>query len=226
MLYYTRGVVSVKEKLQILKDKQDDIFDRTAQILSALAAPVRINLIHFLSQAPLTVDVLAHKIDQSVANTSMHLRKLLNENIVSVETVGQKRLYSLHEAMQEFWEHSQDFIQKIDPSLKLTGSEVYEEMNWKKEVSLEKDKNLIFLDVRPLDEASSDALNLEKRNNYLHIPVSELKDKLNLIPKNKKIIVVCRGRMCALSAYAVNYLRKHNFKAFRLDKSWFALKNK
>lgn len=215
----------MKEKLQILKDKQDDIFDRTAQIFSALAAPVRIRLIHFLSQAPLTVDVLAQKIDQSVANTSMHLRKLLNENIVSVETIGQKRLYSLHEAMQEFWEHSQDFIQKLDPSLELTGAEVYEDMNWNKEVSFEKDKNLIFLDVRPQDEVSSDALNLERANNYLHIPVGELKDKLNLIPKNKKIIVVCRGRMCALSAYAVNYLRKHNFKAFRLDKSWFALNN-
>ena len=82
-------------KLKVLKQRQEDIFVSLASLLGAMAAPVRIRLIHFLSQAPLTVEVMASKVDQSVANTSMHIRKMLNEGLVTVESLGQKRLYTL-----------------------------------------------------------------------------------------------------------------------------------
>ncbi|MFA6239101.1 MAG: ArsR family transcriptional regulator [Bacteriovorax sp.] len=206
------------QKIKKLKDKQEDIFARTAQILGALSAPVRLKLIHFISQAPLSVEVLANKIDQSVANTSMHLRKLLNESIVSVEVVGQKRLYSLHPAMFDFWEDIQDFIQKLDPTLSI-GGEVYGDMNWT--LPIDNNKDIVFLDVRPDDEIKPHPMQTQK--NYMHVSANDLKDKLNLLPKKKKILVVCRGRMCALSAYAVDLLRQNSFNAYRLDKSWFVL---
>jgi DNA-binding transcriptional ArsR family regulator len=59
-------------KLKVLKQRQEDIFS-LASLLGAMAAPVRIRLIHFLSQAPLTVEVMEIKVDQSVANTSIWL---------------------------------------------------------------------------------------------------------------------------------------------------------
>jgi DNA-binding transcriptional ArsR family regulator len=70
-------MVLMKKKLNELKTKQDHLFNDASSILSSLSAPVRIKLIHFLSQAPLTVEVLSGKLGQSVANTSMHLRKML-----------------------------------------------------------------------------------------------------------------------------------------------------
>jgi DNA-binding transcriptional ArsR family regulator/rhodanese-related sulfurtransferase len=207
----------VNKQLQDLKTKQDEIFFRSSQILKTLAAPVRIRLIHFLSQSPLTVEILSQKIDQSISNTSMHLRKLFNENIVGIETIGQKRLYSLHPAMLEFWESSQNFIQKIDSSLHLD-----ESLNW--ESSLDgtiENQHICFLDVRPDDEVNLNLFIPPK--NYIHISYHDLKKNLFRIPKNKKILVVCRGRMCALSAYSVIFLRENNINAYRLDKSWFAL---
>lgn len=214
------------KKFQVLKTKQDNIFIRMAQILATLGAPVRVKLIHYLSQAPLTVEVLSQKIDQSVANTSMHLRKMLSENLVKVETIGQKRLYSLHPAVFEFWEQSQDFIQKIDPALTLGREEMYGDLNWhfsfEDTMEMVRKKELIILDVRPRDEAAEEP-DRTIRESYLHIPNAELQDKLGLIPKKKKVLVVCRGRLCALSAFAVNYLRENNIKAYRLDQSWFSL---
>jgi len=211
-------------KLKLLKDRQEDIFVSLASLLGAMASPVRIRLIHFLSQAPLTVEVLASKIDASIANTSMHLRKMFNEGLVKVESLGQKRLYSLSPSVFEFWEQFQSFAQKLDPAFALDTREIYGEMNW--EYSLNETKKLIrageviLLDVRPEDES----LSVEESDFVLHIPQTELKGNLKKLPKKKKILVFCRGRLCALSAFTVNYLRENGFKAYRLDFSWNAIK--
>lgn len=214
----------MNNKLKLLKERQEDIFGSLASLLGAMASPVRIRLIHFLSQAPLTVEVMASKVDESIANTSMHLRKMLKEGLVKVENLGQKRLYSLSPAVFDFWEHFQDFAQKLDASFKLDTREIYGEMNWG--ISLDETKKLIrsgeviLLDVRPLDEVIiSDDSDL-----VLHIPQTELKTNLKKLSKKKNILVFCRGRLCALSAFTVNYLRENGYKAYRLDASWKVIK--
>jgi DNA-binding transcriptional ArsR family regulator len=211
-------------KLKVLKDRQEDIFVSLASLLGAMASPVRIRLIHFLSQAPLTVDVMANKVDESIANTSMHLRKMLNERLVNVETLGQKRLYSLSPAVLEFWEHYQDFAQKIDPTLKLETHDIYGDINWTNSLDetkkLLRARDVILLDVRPRDEGVGE----DDSGMVLHIPQAELKSSLKKISKKKKILVFCRGRLCALSAFSVNYLRENGYKAYRLDISWNVVK--
>ena len=211
------------KKLEKLKSSQNDVFEGMAYVLASLSAPVRIKLMHFLAQAPLTVEVLSQKIDQSIANTSMHLRKMLNEKVVSVESVGQKRLYSLHPAAFEFWEQCQDFIQKVHPELKLPTEQIYGDINWthtlEESFKMLEDGKIIFLDVRPRDEATVMTTN----KSFLHIPSNELESELSKLSKKKAIVVYCRGRMCALSAFTVNYLRERGYKAFRLNESWFSL---
>lgn len=209
--------------LKNLKDQQEDIFISFSSILAAIASPVRIRIIHFLSQAPLTVEVMASKVSESTANTSMHLRKMLNEGLVSVEVLGQKRLYSLAPAVMEFWDQFQDFAQKLDPTLKLE-VDIYGDINWKS--SWEETKKLIYseevvlLDVRPHDEMSL----TDHSEMILHIPQSELSANLKKIPKKKKVLVFCRGRLCALSAFTVNYLRENGLQAYRLEFSWNIIK--
>ncbi len=211
-------------KLKVLKERQEDIFVSLATLLGAMASPVRIRLIHFLSQAPLTVEVMASKVDESIANTSMHLRKMLNEGLVKVETLGQKRLYSLSPAVIGFWEHFQDFAQKLDPSLVLEVLDVYGDINWSYSLAETKkmlrSKEVLLLDVRPKEEVLSD----EDSEDVLHIPQSELKESLKKLSKKKKVLVFCRGRLCALSAFSVNYLRENGYKAYRLDASWNVVK--
>lgn len=213
------------DKLQRLKKQQGSIFESMAGVLSAIAAPVRIRLIHFLSQAPLTVEVLAAKTDQSVANTSMHLRKMLNEGLVNVESMGQKRLYTLEPAVLDFWESYQDFIQKLDPTLKINSQELGGDISWTEDWvetrKLIKKQEILFLDVRPNDEVVDE---LKEFPSIIHISQQDLKQNLSKLPKRKKILVFCRGRMCALSAYSVNYLRENGFKAYRLEESWTRLK--
>ncbi|MBY0516807.1 MAG: helix-turn-helix domain-containing protein [Bacteriovoracaceae bacterium] len=209
-----------------LKNKQSEIFDEASAILSVLAAPVRLKIVHFLSQAPLSVEVLAQKIDQSVANTSMHLRKMLNVGVCEVESIGQKRLYSLHFEVFSFWEMIQDFIQKIDPSLVLISKEDEKEINWllsdAETKRLLKAGKAIILDVRPEDEISEPI----ELDSYLHVSSLQLKSEIKKIPKNKTILVACRGRFCAMSAFSVSYLRENGFDAYRIDQSFFKINKK
>jgi len=211
-------------KIKVLKQRQEDIFVSLASLLGAMAAPVRLRLIHFLSQAPLTVEVMASKVDQTIANTSMHVRKMLNEGLVSVERVGQKRLYTLSPEVQIFWENFQDFAQKLDSSLVLDTSDVYGDINWfetwNDTKKLVNSGEVVLLDVRPEDEV----LSSDESDFVTHIPQNNLKSSLKTIPKKKKILVFCRGRLCALSAFSVNYLRENGYKAYRLDVSWNSIK--
>jgi DNA-binding transcriptional ArsR family regulator len=213
----------MKKHLIELKTKQDRLFSDASSILSSLGAPVRIKLIHFLSQAPLTVEVLSEKLGQSVANTSMHLRKMLAENILQVEKIGQKRLYSLHPAMFKFWEDCQDFVQKVDPTLRL--DEEDSDLRWtysiRETLKMAQDGELVMVDLRPQDEVIPDKISDKKF--YLNIPFHELKDQLSILPKRKNILLLCRGRFCALSLYAVHQLRENGFKAFRFEESWFEI---
>jgi DNA-binding transcriptional ArsR family regulator/rhodanese-related sulfurtransferase len=212
-------------KIKVLRQRQEDIFVSFASLLGAMAAPVRIRLIHFLSQAPLTVEVMASKVDQSVANTSMHLKKMLSEGLVSVESLGQKRLYTLSPEVQIFWENFQDFAQKLDPTLVLEASDLYGDINWSEPWNMTKklvqSGEVVLLDVRPEDEVIGN----DDSDLVIHIPQNDLKNNLKNISKKKKVLVFCRGRLCALSAFSVNYLRENGFKAYRLDVSWNNIKS-
>lgn len=211
----------MNKKVVKLKERQNEVFTSIADIMGGIASPVRIRLIHYLSQGPLTVDILATKIDQSVANTSMHLRKMLAAKVVSVSVQGKHRLYALHPAAFNFWEASQDFIQAISPDLQL---EVEEEINWtenlKATVKMAKNNELILLDARPGEEVSEPLTEL----NVMNIPSSEVAKHISKLPKKKPVLVFCRGRLCALSAMVVNELREHGIKAYRLNESWYSLK--
>lgn len=215
-----------KNNLLILKNRQDNIFTQMAGLLSSLSSPVRLKLIHFLSQQPLNVEVLSVKMDQSIANTSMHLRKMLKEKIVEVRGDGQKRFYSLAPSMFAFWESIQNFCEDLDSTFKLDVANVYGDIVWTKSLDetlkLLKAKKIVLLDVRPEDESTL-APFYTMQIDYLSISGQKLFESLNLIPKDKTILVLCRGRLCALSANASHELRKLGFDAYRFNESWFGL---
>ncbi len=211
-------------KLLQTKENQNEIFEGLSSLLLGLASPVRIKLIHFLSQSPLSVEVLADKIGQSVANTSMHLRKMYGAGLVKVSVVGQRRLYTLETAVLHFWEKAQDLLQELHPELNLKTDETYGDIDWELSGELVKrlkENSALIIDVRPDDEAKDSPFS--HLSFYQQIPASELsKENFN---KTKTLFIFCRGRFCALSADSVFQLRKKGYKAFRLPYSWFELKN-
>src|SRR3989338_6378223 len=67
---------------------KDAIYRQLARIGSAVASPRRLELLDLLAQGPQTVDRLASKAGQSVANTSQHLQRLRAARLVEAEKRG------------------------------------------------------------------------------------------------------------------------------------------
>ncbi len=211
------------KKLLKLKERQQGIMAQMASIMGFLGSPVRVQLLHFLSQGPLGVDTLADKTGQSLANTSMHLRKMLAAGVVDVRAEGKGRVYSLHPAAQAFWEACQDFTQEVDPALRLQTSDLYEDQEWhmdlKETLKMARQGKVVLLDARPADEGGPPLKGVPMQR----LPAGDISRSRSKLPKNKPVLVFCRGRLCALSAFAVDELRKRGHRAYRLNHSWYAL---
>jgi len=71
-----------------------------------------------------------------------------------------------------------------------------------------------LIDVRPRDEYV--VLHIPDANS---IPLTELEKHLAALPPSKEIVAYCRGKYCMLSVEAVELLRRHGFRATRLEES-------
>ena len=220
----------MSKPIEKAKEKQDYLFTELASLLDALASPVRLKIIHFLTQAPHSVEQLSLKLEQTVANTSMHLKKMQRENILKTETLGQKRIYSLaQEQMKDFWEQIQNFALIHTPSNSIISHELYQEdLEWFKDmeetIKMIKTKKLTLLDVRPDDEI--DGMDANYKKYVVHIPFNNLKRLKDDLPKSRPILVICRGRLCVVSNESTYQLRKLGFDAYKLNQSWFQVSKK
>ena len=220
----------MNKTIEMAKERQEYLFKEMSSLLEALASPVRLKIIHFLSQAPHSVEQLSVKLGQSIANTSMHLKKMQRENILRTETLGQKRIYSLAQVeMKEFWEQIQSFALIHDATNVISSSDIYnEELSWSKDqeetIRMIKARKLTLLDVRPDDEI--DEVDSTYKKYVLHIPFENLKRLKDTLPTSRPILVICRGRLCVVSNESTFQLRKLGFHAYKFEHSWYQLSKK
>jgi rhodanese-related sulfurtransferase len=69
----------------------------------------------------------------------------------------------------------------------------------------------VVIDVRPEEEFESGHLPFARS-----MPLSELKSRLQELPKDRPVIAYCRGPFCLMSADAVKLLRGQGFEAVQL----------
>lgn len=69
--------------------------DRCARLLSALAAPQRLQIVRFLRDGPRNVTEIAAMLKEQVVNVSHHLMVLRNARLIRGKKQGRHVLYSL-----------------------------------------------------------------------------------------------------------------------------------
>src|SRR3954470_19262454 len=83
---------------------KDALFDAFAAVSKAMSSGRRAELIDVLAQGERSVDELAAEIDQSVANTSHHLRALAQAGLVRTRRDGTRIFYALaSDRVAEMW---------------------------------------------------------------------------------------------------------------------------
>jgi rhodanese-related sulfurtransferase len=180
-----------------------------------------LELLDLLCQAPRTVEALAKEADLSLANASQHLQVLRAARLVDADKKGLFVTYRLadesvcdfYRALRVLAESRLAEIERITRDY-LEDRATMEAVD--REVLLERARRgeVLVLDVRPAEEYAAGHI-----PGALSIPLKELEDRLERLPRDQEIVAYCRGPYCMLAVEAVERLRAHGFRAARLDES-------
>ena len=195
------------------------LYDALAEAAKALANGRRAELVDVLTQGERSVEELAAEIDQSVANTSQHLQRMLRAGLVSSRRDGTRIHYSLASpAVGELWRSlrraSEQHVADLDrlaeaylgdrsTLLTMTRDELRTRL---------KDGDVVVLDVRPPPEYAAGHI-----RGAVSVPVTELHDRLAEIPEDVEVVAYCRGPYCVYADDAVRLLTDRGVTARRLE---------
>jgi DNA-binding transcriptional ArsR family regulator/rhodanese-related sulfurtransferase len=196
------------------------VFETVANIAATFGSPARLKILYLLAQAPRSVDVIAEITGESIANTSQHLQRLLNEGLVAVKKEKLCRIYRLSdESIALLIEGFFDLAEKISPVMSQIESCLIEADGGKaiplssviEDIEANK---AVMLDVREAYESSNSPI-----AGAILLPLKDLKEKAKTLAKGKIYYIFCRGRACELATEGVKILRDFGLKAYRLKDS-------
>jgi rhodanese-related sulfurtransferase len=198
---------------------KDELFTAFASVAKALGNGHRAEIVDVLAQGERSVEEIARQIDQSVANTSHHLRLLANAGLLHDRRDGQRVVYSLaSDRVAELWAALRDVAAAHVAIVDVLATEYLGDRHEVETVTADElaDRlargRAVVLDVRPAAEYAAGHIAGARS-----IPIDELPAALEDLPKSRDVIAYCRGPYCVYADDAVRLLRTHGFRARRLD---------
>ncbi len=197
---------------------KDALYDAFASVAQALASGRRAEIVDVLAQGERSVDQLARELDQSLANTSHHLRVLARSGLVRSRREGTRVVYRLAgERVAELWAAVRDVAARHVAEVSVLAGEYLGEREGVEQVSAGElaqrlaRGEVVVLDVRPEAEYRAGhiagALWAPRDGLERHLP--ELTDR--------DVVAYCRGPYCVYADDAVRLLRAAGLAARRLD---------
>lgn len=197
---------------------KDALFEGFATIGRALGSGRRAEIIELLAQSERTVEDVADAIDQSVANTSHHLRTLARAGLVRTRREGAHvhyrlagdRVYDLWSALRDV---AQQHLQGIDELVRAyVGDRDELEAVDADELRHRLERGEVTLiDVRP--EVEYEAAHIDGAESA---PLEHLTELIDELPRDREVVAYCRGPYCAYADEAVRILQTHGYQARRL----------
>jgi len=197
---------------------KDELYDGFAEVAKALSSGRRAEIVDVLAQGERSVEEIATEIDQSVANTSHHLRALARAGLVTTRREGTRIYYGLAgERVGELWSALRDVAGEHVAGLQRLATAYLGDRDGIEEVDRDelarriKAGELIVLDVRPPAEFAAGHIAGSRS-----VPMAELRRHIRALPKGAEVVAYCRGPYCAYADEAVRELAKKGFHARRL----------
>jgi len=207
-----------RDPVTTIRDLKDQLNTQFARIGHALSSPKRLELLELLHQCEKRVETLSENTTMSVANTSRHLQILKNSGLVEsrrdgtsiIYRLADDQVYALVSAMRRVAETR---LAEVDRTLADLNHDLpdLEKVDRHRLLRQAKAGAVIVLDVRPADEFQAAHL-----PHAVSVPLAELKQQLNRLPRDQQIVAYCRGPYCLLASEAVRLLRGKGFQATRL----------
>jgi len=198
---------------------KENLYRLFAQVANALANPHRLELVDLLTQAPRTVEELAQEARMTVANTSQHLQRLKQAQLVTAVREGQHIRYSLADpAVARLWLQlravADQQLAQVERALDEYRTQRHEFIGItavELKDRLENDE-LVLLDVRP-------ALEYETAHipGAISLPWDEVSQRQWELPLDKTIVAYCRGPYCVYADEALAFLAQAGYHVARLE---------
>lgn len=196
-------------------DHRTALLAEFARVGKALSNPSRLALVELLAQAERSVEELAEAAGLAIGNTSAQLQVLRNAGFVQTRRDGTRVYYrlagddvaTLYTCLHRVARNRLAAVESIraaylaqdGPDTPVTREEL---------VRMTAAGTVVVLDVRPFVEYVSGHV-----PEALSIPLAELQDRLDSLPRDREIVAYCRGAYCLLAGEAVQILRSHDLPA-------------
>lgn len=211
---------------------KDELYAEFARVAEAIASPKRLEILDLLAQRERSVEDLADEMHLSIANASRHLQILLRARLVDVRRAGTFAHYRLsnpnvYTLLRGLESVAADRLPEVGavlerhlavrPIADLSPAEVLRRM---------RERRAVLVDVRPEGEFAAGHIAGARS-----VPLERLAKRQGAegLPRDREIIVYCRGTYCVWADEAVELLRRRGFVAHRLSigpPDWAALGQK
>jgi rhodanese-related sulfurtransferase len=200
------------------RQAKDTLFDAFAGVARAMSSGRRVEVIELLAQGERSVEHIAEAINQSVANTSHHLRTLAKAGLVTRTRAGTHVYYRLasDEVLELWWAMRRVAAERVEDLDGLAraylGDRSKIEPISRTELADLLDRGAVVLvDVRPETEFAAGHI-----PGAFSVPPDRL-ELLDTLPTGADVVAYCRGPYCVYADDAVRRLRRRGRRARRLE---------
>ncbi len=204
---------------------QQEILDTLAQVARALGSGHRLALLERLAQAEAAVETLAHTAELTTGNASQHLQQLRRAGLVTARRSGKQMIYRLtderivalmgllRQVAETNLAEMERLVSRLFPDDDAGGA--LEAVSRDELLAGLSSGRVALLDVRPEEEFDAGHL-----PTAINIPLAQLEDMLDRLPRDKEIVAYCRGPYCVLSHEAAQRLRQLGYPVRRFEEGY------
>lgn len=188
-----------------------EVFDHFAEVVKAMGNGRRLELLETLAQGEHSVEVLARKTGLAMTTASNNLQTLKRVGLVETRREGTSIYYRLagNDVLELFVAAKRVAMHRY-PAL-VDSVEAYLGEAAGPGISIDPadvTEDMFVLDVRPQSEY--DAAHFP---GAVSIPMDEFEDRIDEIPRDKHVVVYCRGEFCKYAREVAQKLREHGVSA-------------
>lgn len=201
------------------REAKDALYDAFAEVAKALASGRRAEIVDVLAQGARSVEEIAGEIDQSMANTSHHLRSLARAGLVGGRRQGTRIIYDLaSDVVAELWSAIRQVAAEQRADIDRLAAAYLGDRDELEAVTRDelarrlRRGDVTVIDVRPLVEYRAGHIPGAKP-----IPPIELDKRLRGLPRDTEVVAYCRGPYCVYADTAVRALARRGVRARRLE---------
>ncbi|MCO4252514.1 metalloregulator ArsR/SmtB family transcription factor [Pseudarthrobacter raffinosi] len=194
-----------------------DAYAHVARIGKAISSGNRLELLELLAQAEQSVDNLSRLSGMGVTTVSAHLQVLKGAGLVRTRRDGTRIHYRLAgPEVAGLFVAMKNMAARVLPGLSTIDGEKDSGSGRDDSVPLirtiEEIREAYMLDVRPAHEYQA--------GHYpgaASIPLDELASRIGEVPRDRRVIVYCRGEFCRLARDAARLMRGQGIDAYAMD---------